>query len=324
MDFNQPALKSEAAQNEAARALQAPFVSVVIPCYKQAHFLPEAIESVLKQSYAHREIVVVDDGSPDNTAEVAKRYPGVHCLSQQNAGLANARNAGLRVSQGKYIVFLDADDRLADGALETGVTFLNARPQSAFVFGECRRIDVQGKIVPRPDPPPRNEDSYLELLRHCFIWCPATVMHRRQVLLDIGGFRPNLNGTEDYDLYLRISCKLPISGHGRVVADYRLYEGSMSTNAELTLKSLLSIFRTQRNYINGKPAYQRAYREGLRQTRRYYGSKLLQNALKNLESKSERGKLSDLLALLRLYPSGLAQYVAASLRAKLRVFAPQK
>lgn len=314
-------LKSEAVENGVARASETPLVSVVIPCYKQAHFLPEAIESVLKQSYTHREIIVVDDGSPDNTVDVAKRYSGVHCLSQQNKGLADARNAGLRVSQGKYIVFLDADDRLASGALESGVNFLNARPQSAFVFGECRRIDLEGKVVPRPDPPPRNEDSYLELLHHCFIWCPASVMHRRAVLLDIGGFRPNLNGTEDYDLYLRISCILPISGHGRVVADYRLYEGSMSTNAELTLKSLLYILRTQRNYINGKPAYERAYREGLRQTRRYYGSKLLQNALKNLESKSEHGRLSaDLLALLRFYPSGLAEYVAASLRAKLRVF----
>lgn len=321
MVSNRQTLKSEAVENGVSRDLEAPLVSVVIPCYKQAHFLPEAIESVLKQSYTHREIVVVDDGSPDNTAEVARRYPGVHCLSQENAGLANARNAGLRVSQGKYVVFLDADDRLASGALQIGVDFLNARPHSAFVFGECRRIDVEGRVVPRPDPPPRNEDSYLELLHHCFIWCPASVMHRKEVLLEIGGFRPNLNGTEDYDLYLRISCSLPVSGHGRVVADYRLYEGSMSTNAELTLKSLLYIFKTQRNYINGNPAYERAYREGLRQTRRYYGSKLLQNALKNLENKNEPGKLSaNLLALLRFYPSGLAEYVAASLRAKLKVF----
>lgn len=321
MDSNGRVAKSEGVKNGEVFDLDTPLVSIIIPCYKQAHFLPEAIESVLKQSYTHREIIVVDDGSPDNTAEVAKRYPGVHCLSQENAGLAKARNAGLRASQGKYIVFLDADDRLADGALEIGVDFLNARPQFAFVFGECRRIDVEGKVVPRPDPPLRNEDAYLELLHHCFIWCPASVMHRRAVLLQIGGFRPNLNGTEDYDLYLRIACSLPVSGHGRVVADYRLYEGSMSTNAELTLKSLLFIFRAQRSHINGKPNYERAYREGLRRTRRYYGSKLLQNALKNLDGKSERSKLSaDLLALMRFYPSGLAEYVAARLRAKLRVF----
>lgn len=319
MNSNGRVVRAGDVENGVTRDLDAPVVSVVIPCYNQAHFLPEAIESVLKQTYARREIVVVDDGSPDNAAQVAKSYPAVRCLSQENAGLANARNAGLRASQGRYVVFLDADDRLADGALEIGVSFLNERPHSAFVFGECRRIDVDGKVVPRPDPPPRNEDFYLELLHHCFIWCPASVMHRRTVLLDIGGFRPNLNGTEDYDLYLRIACCLPISGHGRVVADYRLYEGSMSTNAELTLKSLLSIFRAQRRYIEGKPAYERAYREGLRQTRRYYGSKLLQNALKNLETKSSREKSrADLLALLRFYPSGIAEYLAASLRAKLR------
>src|SRR3712207_5573157 len=117
-----------------------PLVSVVIPCYKQAHFLGEAIESVLAQSYPHFEVVVVDDGSTDNTSEVAARYPGVRCVRQDNQGLAAARNSGLAHSKGEYLLFLDADDRLLPHALEVGVERLEAHPECAFVSGRYRNI----------------------------------------------------------------------------------------------------------------------------------------------------------------------------------------
>ena len=84
-----------------ADAHDSPVVSVVIPCYRQAHFLPEAIESVLAQTYPHFEIIVVDDGSPDDTRAVAGRYPGVRCLRQRNRGLSAARNAGLAAEHGR-------------------------------------------------------------------------------------------------------------------------------------------------------------------------------------------------------------------------------
>src|SRR3954462_6988719 len=88
-----------------------PLISIVIPSYNQAHFLREAIESVLAQSYPALEIIVVDDGSRDESATVAMRYPNVRCLRQPNMGVAAARNTGLRHSSGEYLVFLDQDDR---------------------------------------------------------------------------------------------------------------------------------------------------------------------------------------------------------------------
>src|SRR5918994_1694671 len=96
---------------------RSPLITVVIPCYNQAHFLGEAIESVLSQSYPHHEIVVGDDGSTDDTSEVASRYDGVRLVRQENRGLAGARNTGIRHSEGDYLVFLDADDRLLPEAL---------------------------------------------------------------------------------------------------------------------------------------------------------------------------------------------------------------
>src|SRR5215204_1671374 len=110
-----------------ADAVGSPLVSVVIPCYKQAHFLGEAIESVLAQSYPNFEIIVVDDGSPDNTSEVAASYPRVRLVRQENQGLSAARNSGLSRSEGEYVVFLDADDRLLPGALQVGLECLEAR-----------------------------------------------------------------------------------------------------------------------------------------------------------------------------------------------------
>src|ERR687898_2245292 len=121
-----------------------PLVTVVIPCYNQAHFLGEAIESVLSQSYEHFEIIVVDDGSTDETSEVASRYEGVRLIRQENRGLAGARNRGLEEAKGEYVVFLDADDRLLPGALEAGLGCFEAHPECAFVFGNSRRIPEGG------------------------------------------------------------------------------------------------------------------------------------------------------------------------------------
>src|ERR687898_3129642 len=120
----------------------AALVTVVIPCYNQAHFLGEAIESVLSQSYPNFEILVVDDGSPDDTSEVASRYPPqqVRLISQKNQGVSAARNTGIGHARGEYVVFLDADDRLLPEALEAGGGGPGARPERALVSGRAHHL----------------------------------------------------------------------------------------------------------------------------------------------------------------------------------------
>src|SRR4028118_302914 len=110
-------------------------VSIIIPCYNGERFLAETIESVLSQSYQKFEIIVVDDGSSDNTKGIATAYPSVHYIYQDNQGASVARNRGASESQGSYLIFLDSDDRLLANALELGVNYLDTHPDCGFVFG---------------------------------------------------------------------------------------------------------------------------------------------------------------------------------------------
>lgn len=125
----------------------APLVSAIVPCYNQARFSPEAIESALSQTHGNRDVIVVDDGSPDATAEVTARYPDVRCLRQSNRGLAGARNAGFRASSGQYVLFLDADDRLTPNAVEAHLCCFEKHPETGFVVGDIDHISLDGSYT---------------------------------------------------------------------------------------------------------------------------------------------------------------------------------
>ena len=195
-------------------------ISVVIPCFNQGHFLSEALESVLAQTEPAAEIVVVDDGSTDNTVAVARRYPRVKCVRQPNRGLASARNTGLRHTSCDFLVFLDADDRLRPDALEVGVRELRAHPACALVWGRCVRIDEHGRQLPTVPPAPVVGDPYEALLRNNFIWTPAVVVFKRSVCAPLMRFNPAVDASADYELYLRIVRAFPIHGHTATVAEY--------------------------------------------------------------------------------------------------------
>lgn len=186
-------------------------MSVVIPCYNQGRFLGQAIESVLRQTYPASDIIVVDDGSTDDTAEIAARYP-VRYLRQMNQGTSAARNRGLHASDAEYVVFLDSDDRLLPTALHVGASALDAAPEAVFAVGLYRRIDAEGGPLPGGDRPRLPSAAYFGLLARCSIAVPA-VTYRRAPLLESGGFDEHLRYAEDYDLYLRLTRRFSIVDH---------------------------------------------------------------------------------------------------------------
>ena len=290
-----------------------PLVSVVIPCYNQAHFLGDAIDSVLAQDYAPLEIVVVNDGSTDDTAAVAGRYTSVRQVRQENRGLAEARNTGLAHSRGELLVFLDADDRLLPGALRIGAALLAERTEAGFAAGQSRFINRDGVPLLTGQPHRGSSDGYLELLRRNSIRNPAMVMFRRVVLDRVGGFDARVPACADYEMYLRISRDHPVAFHTAVVAEYRKHGANMSADAALMLRQLQWVMRKQRPYLTSA-SRREAHRDGVRNIKTYYGDRLATQIRTGVRTASGwRRTASDITTLVRCHPRGAAAHMIRKL-----------
>jgi glycosyltransferase involved in cell wall biosynthesis len=281
-----------------------PLVSVVIPCYNQAHFLGEALESVLAQGYGQIEIFVVDDGSSDNTRRVTERYPEVRYRRQENRGAAAARNAGIAETQGEFLVFLDADDRLLPWAVETGVGALLETRAIACAVGACRDIGPGGEALEAPDQALVHRDHYLALLKSCFILSGSSVVFSRWCLEAVGGFDQSYPAGDDYDLYLRIARRFPIECHGRVVTEYRRHPDSLTGDPVRTLRGELGALRAQRAAVHGR-GERAALRSGRRRARRAHGASLRRRLFEQAQRRDWRGALRSATALLRSQPFAL-------------------
>jgi glycosyltransferase involved in cell wall biosynthesis len=247
-------------------------VSVVIPCFNHARYLPEAIESALDQPNCRVEVVVVDDGSNDDTPEVAQRYP-IRLVRQDNAGLSAARNRGLAESEGEFLVFLDADDRLVSDVLAGQRARLEAQPQWAFVSGQHCYMDAQGRVTEQWHGAAVPSEHYAAMLRKNYIGCCSAVMFRRRPLEAVGAFDSTYSCCEDYDLYLRLLQRFPVGEHGEVVAQYRRLETSMSRDAARMLKFALRALEGQRSAVAGNPEWEAAFEEGQRFWRSYFDTR---------------------------------------------------
>jgi glycosyltransferase involved in cell wall biosynthesis len=293
-------------------------VGVVIPCYAQEHYLGEAIESVLAQTRPADEILVVDDGSPGDTATVVRRFDGVRVVRQPNAGISEARNTGLRESHSRYLIFLDADDRLLPNAVAAGLAGHAAHPDAALIAGICRRIDGRGA--------PRDArvqflcpggDHYDALLRHNHIWPPAVGMYRRECLEAIGGWVWKRHA-QDLELYLRLARTYPIYCHPEEVAEYRIQEGGRSQNRSAMLAGMMDVLRLQKPYVREHPEYRDAYREGERRYPGFYGDRLVEELRDHYHAGRWRQVLDGLTDLIRHYPQGARELAGARVRRMIR------
>jgi glycosyltransferase involved in cell wall biosynthesis len=288
-------------------------VSVVIPCYNQAEFLGQAIESVLAQTHRQFEIVVVDDGSSDGTAEVARGYEAVRCVSQRNQGQGAARNEGLRQISGEFVVFLDADDRLLPQAFEVGLRCLAARPDVAFAAGRCVFLSPDGVQRPTRHDPVVEQNHYLTLLATNYIWMPGTVMFRTAIVRLVGGFKTTVSGAEDYDLYLRIARNHRVFCHDQVIAEYRKHDTSTSRKPMLMMRSALNVMKGQRGAVKGDPRAEQALRQGIRKWQNAYGEQLVNAVRKQLRARDWRRAIPALVGLLHYHPNGFLHHACRKL-----------
>jgi glycosyltransferase involved in cell wall biosynthesis len=243
-----------------------PSVAVVVTSYDHAHFLDDALRSVFSQTRPAQEVFVVDDGSHDDPATVVRRWPEARLIRQDNAGLGAARNAGLRAATADFVLFLDADDRLAAEAIESHLRCFAENPDCGLVYGAHRRVDGALQPLEAPVYRPLLSAPYLELLKTNFIGMHAAVLYDRAKLVACGGFDPSLERCEGYDAYFRIAGKHPMASHGAVVADYRIHGDNMSADPNAMLDWALRVQERYRPSASDGEAMA-AYRSGRRRWR---------------------------------------------------------
>jgi glycosyltransferase involved in cell wall biosynthesis len=202
-------------------------VSVVIPAYNAAAFLKDALDSALRQSFPPLEILVVDDGSTDQTGQIAASVPGVHCFFQANAGVSAARNRGIREAKGQFVALLDADDVWEINKLAVQVDGLRDNQ-----FAYSARSETNERLEPVRVVQSDRRVSLLEalLFRGNVVGTPSSVIAPRKALLEAGGFDSNLSMCADWDMWIRLALRLSSQYSERPLVQYRVRGDSMSTD----------------------------------------------------------------------------------------------
>lgn len=209
-----------------------PLVSLLVPCYNQAHFLAEAIDSALGQTYPRIEVVVVDDGSTDGTAELARTYGDrIVFVRQANAGLSQARNAAIAHARGDVFVLLDSDDVLLPHCVASRVALLEQDPRVGVVAGYYREIDADGTILDRiPEVRKVGPGSHFGQAVRRNWGPPVGWTLRSEAVMECGGFDAGLRSCEDWDLLIRITSRWRLAYDPEPGALYRQSPASMSRN----------------------------------------------------------------------------------------------
>jgi len=189
---------------------QNPLVSVIIPVHNRQDFIADAVDSVLAQKYAPFELIVVDDGSTDDTARILSAYTErIRVIHQENAGVSAARNRGVRAAAAEWIAFLDSDDYWLSEKLSRQMAWFNENPQMRI----CQTEEYWIRKKKRVNPGRRHQKQQGHIFEPSLWLClisPSAVMLHRSLFEQHGGFNEALPACEDYDLWLKITCTEPV------------------------------------------------------------------------------------------------------------------
>ncbi|WP_420643244.1 glycosyltransferase [Candidatus Leptofilum sp.] len=236
-DFDEPAFFA------ALSGIRPPRVSVIVPVYNGATHIVETVESVLAQTYTDLELIVVDDGSTDGTAELLRPYRGqIRLIQQGNQGVSAARNHGLRLALGDFVLFLDGDDVLYPNKLKQQVAMLEADHLLGAVHSGWRLVDEYGRplrnVQPWQQAPALTLPDWLQ-------WKPVflgAMLFRRSWLQRIDGFRTDLRQAEDTDYLLRLSLAgCPMRWLEQTTIDYRQHRAGVTQNGRRQAKDMLTV-----------------------------------------------------------------------------------
>lgn len=214
-------------------------VSIIIPTYNYAHYIQRAIDSALAQTYANIEILVVDDGSTDNTLAILAQYGDrIRVFHQPNQGASVARNLGISKAEGEYIAFLDADDAYLPENIAKKTAYLSENSEYQWCYSNCVWKDSHGIVLQQGDAMPQTliaqkaEGEVLDQAIAGALLGSNLFLFHRDVLHAIGGFDEKLKVLEDYALYVFAAARFPIGYVDEVLVEIHAHTGSLSQSGK--------------------------------------------------------------------------------------------
>ncbi len=284
-------------------------VSVIVPTFNYAQYVGDCIRSVMQQTFTDVEIIVVDDGSTDDTEAViaALNAPRLRYVRhEKNRGQAAARNTGMEIARGEYVSFLDADDSMRRDNLSKKVEILERYPNVALVHSAVESVDEHGNPVLRRTSTRKNGDVRVERLFPNILYgnsiVHSSVLARRKAIDEVGGWDPELRYADDWDLWLRLSRRYEFAYIGEQLVRKRVHQGSIEWRGYLTHQDLQEAEEVLRKAFATLPLED----EGFDFRKLYW-----EHYYRKLNNKAE---LLPFLAFARLYARGVRNDPRGALR----------
>jgi glycosyltransferase involved in cell wall biosynthesis len=239
-----------------------PLVTIVIPAYNEAATIGDAINSALQQSFTDFELLVIDDGSSDTTANIAAMVPDarVQVLSFENKGLAASRNRGIRRAAGELIAFLDADDLWTPDKLSSQVEVLRRYPEAVLAYSWTDCIDEDGRFLRHGSHVRADGEVYKQLLSRNFIDNGSSPMVRRLAFDEVGLFNEDYPAAEDWDMWLRLAHRYRFACVPSVQVLYRVRSKSLTSDVSQQLECVMTVLHNGLERLPASPERERIKR----------------------------------------------------------------
>lgn len=241
-------------------------VSVVVPAYNAGLYLKQTLESALGQTYKVVEIIVVDDGSTDDTSIISRQFgDAIQYIYQPNRGLSAARNTAIRHARAEFIALLDSDDLWEPEFLQRMIPLLKLHPKAAGAYCGFQYINSKSEIVGKPSVKIVPPEQFHSAMKYNGNWlAPCSVIFRRQLADEAGLFDESLHAVEDWDLWIRLSEKHPFVGLPEALVRYRRHENNMSKDPERMINAIYQLTAklygtTESNLSTWSPSKRNAY-----------------------------------------------------------------
>jgi len=209
-----------------------PLISIITPTYQRAEFIEEMLKSILVQTYSNWELILVDDGSTDNTVELIKPYLNDQRIKyhyQENNGQSSARKKAIQLAEGEYLAFLDSDNVWIPTRLELGLKAIESDPTIDLTYGDIVEIDIDSVEQPTQNMKRFSGAVAPELVKDNFITM-NTVLVKKTAVIKVGAFRSEVKRADDYDMWLRLSAEHNFLYVPKIMVKYRVMDDQISSN----------------------------------------------------------------------------------------------